>query len=314
MTDPILVVGSINMDQIVHVPRLPQFGETLLGAGSLALAPGGKGANQGVAMARLGGNVLMAGRVGKDVFGEQLLQALQSDRINTELVEIDQQEASGTAFIFLGQGGENAIVVSPGANDRVGREQQHFQQILAQMEHTRAVVMQLEIPVETVQKVLDVAHTHAVFSVLNLAPAVKLPWEVLRKVSLLVLNESEASLLSERSITTLDEAREVAVYLQNQGIETVVITLGGKGAVLATNDAHGKVVVFYQEAPHVQVVDTTAAGDCFVGALTVALTEGKTAEEALRFAVTASALKVTKFGAQPGLPRREEVERYGKSE
>jgi ribokinase len=162
MTDAILVVGSINMDQIVRVPRLPQFGETLLGAGSLELAPGGKGANQAVAIARLGGKVLMAGRVGNDVFGERLLRSLQNDGIDSELVEVDQQEASGTAFIFLGQGGENAIVVSPGANDRVGREQQHFQHILAQIKQVRAVVMQLEIPVETVQKVLDAAHEHAV--------------------------------------------------------------------------------------------------------------------------------------------------------
>ena len=310
MADPILVVGSINMDQVVRVPRLPQFGETLLGTGSLQLAPGGKGANQAVAMARLGANVLIAGRVGKDVFGAQLLQALQADHVGTELVEADQQEASGSAFIFLGSAGENAIVVVPGANNRVGQEQQHYQRILAQVEHVQAVVMQMEIPVETVQKVLHVAHTRNVLTVLNLAPAVQLPWQVLRQVSLLVLNESEASLLSERAVTTLDEAYTTVTYLQSQGIATVVITLGDKGAVLATSDEQGKAVTFYQAAPQVHVVDTTAAGDCFVGALTVALSEGQTAQEALRFAVSASALKVTKFGAQPGLPRREDVEKF----
>jgi ribokinase len=309
MADPILVVGSLNMDQVVHVPRLPQFGETLLGAGSLTLAPGGKGANQAVAMAKLGGNVLMAGRIGHDAFGTQLLQSLRDNHIDTTLVEVDQHAASGTAFIFLGQHGENAIVVSPGTNSLVGEDQQHYRRILAQLDAASAIVMQMEIPQEMVQTLLNEAHQRKVMTVLNLAPAVKLPWDILRKVSLLVVNESEASLLSERPITTLDEAREVVVYLQNQGIETVVITLGDKGALLATNNVHDKVTTFYQEAPHVQVVDTTAAGDCFVGALTVALTERKTPEEALRFAVTASALKVTKFGAQPGLPRREEVER-----
>ncbi|GCE27199.1 ribokinase [Dictyobacter alpinus] len=302
----ILVVGSINMDQVVDVPHLPVMGETLLGASALKLIPGGKGANQAVAMARLGGQVAMAGRVGSDPFGTQSLQALRNDGVATDLVAIDPAVASGVAFIFLASG-DNAIVVASGANAHVGKESEQYARIQQSLRQASALVLQLEIPLETVSKLITVAHQAGVMTVLNLAPAHKLPEDILRQVSVLVVNESEASLLSGQPVESLDEARSVARQLHTAGIPLVVITLGSRGAVLVTTDQQGNVQTIYQTAPDVKVVDTTAAGDCFVGALTVALTEEQSPEAALHFAIMASALKVTRFGAQSGLPTRPEV-------
>jgi ribokinase len=303
----ILVVGSLNMDQVVHVPRIPALGETLLGAGSLRLVPGGKGANQAVAMARLAGNVRMAGRVGNDPFGTQLVQALEAEAIDSGLIVVDQAETSGTAFIFLVPDGDNAIVVSSGANAGVGEDEEQMTRIFAAMKQTSALVMQLEIPLETVQRVTAYAHKLGVPVTLNLAPAQQLPRETLRQLSVLIVNESEASLLSGQGVESVENAERVATLLHDYGIPTVVVTLGARGALLVTTDRTGQRHTIHQAAPAVKVVDTTAAGDCFVGALTVALTEGQEPEEALRFAVYASALKVTRFGAQSGLPTREEV-------
>ena len=306
----ILVVGSLNMDQVVHVPRPPVLGETLLGAGSLKLVPGGKGANQAVSMARLGAPVAMAGRVGTDPFGEQLLKALMADKIDTELVAIDQHEASGVAFIFLSPDGDNAIIVASGANMCVGQDQVQFAHIFEAITRSRALVLQLEIPLETVSRLITAGHNAGIPVVLNLAPAQPLAWEVLRQLQVLIVNEIEAGVLSNTQIDNQEDARAAATAIHQQGIPLVVITLGARGAVLAIDDGRGNTQTIHQPAPRVNVVDTTAAGDCFVGAFTVALTEGQNPEEALRFAVYASALKVTKFGAQSGLPTRAEVEKF----
>lgn len=310
----ILVVGSLNMDQVVRVPRLPALGETLLGAGALKLVPGGKGANQAVAMARLGGRVTMAGRVGKDSFGAQLQASLQANQVDTTLMAVDADEASGVAFIFLSHEGNNAIVVASGANMRVGKDEAQnaaIEQFITQNQiHVQALVMQMEIPRETVLSLIAAGHRANVPVILNVAPAQSLPKDVLRQLTMLLVNESEASLLSGQKVDTLDDARIVATILHKQGIGTVVVTLGAQGAILATDDGAGSTRTMYQAAPHVQVQDTTAAGDCFVAAMTVALTEQQSPEDALRFAVYASALKVTQFGAQSGLPTREDVEAF----
>ena len=306
----ILVAGSLNMDQIVRVPRIPALGETLLGAGSLKLVPGGKGANQAVAMARLGAPVAMAGRVGNDPFGERLLSSLRSDNVDTGLIVVDQEEASGVAFIFLAPDGNNAIVVAAGANMRVGQDSVQSSTIFEAIAQAQALVLQLEIPLETVILFIAAAHNGGVPVVLNLAPGQPLSKEVLRQLEVLIVNETEASLLSGQRVDSLEDAHIVATVLHEQGIPKVVITLGSQGALLAISDGSGKTRIIYQSAPVVQVIDTTAAGDCFVGALTVALTEGQSPEDALRFAVYASALKVTKFGAQSGLPTRAEVDAF----
>ena len=306
----ILVVGSLNMDQIVHIPRPPVLGETLLGAGSLKLVPGGKGANQAVAMARLGAPVAMAGRVGTDPFGEQLLKALQADEIDTGLVVIDQQEASGVAFIFLAPDGDNAIIVASGANMRVGQDREQLANIFEAIAQARALVLQLEIPLETVKTLIAAGHNAGIPVVLNLAPAQPLAWEELRQLQVLIVNEVEASLLAGTQIDNQEDARAVATTLHKQGIPIVIVTLGAQGALLVRDDDTGTSQTIYQPAPRVRAVDTTAAGDCFVGAFTVALTEGQNPEAALRFAVYASALKVIKFGAQSGLPTRAEVQAF----
>ncbi len=306
----ILTVGSLNLDQVVQVPHVPVLGETLLGAGSLKLVPGGKGANQAVAMARLGAQVSMAGRVGSDPFGERLLKALRDDGVDTRLVDIDTGEASGTAFIFLAPGGDNAIVVASGANMQVGKDEQQMARIREAIPQAGALVLQLEIPITTVNSLIAAGHQAGVLVVLNLAPAQPMPWEILSQLTVLIVNETEGSMLSGQRIDTLDDARTVATVLHEHGIPTVIITLGAQGALLATSYQAGKTLCFHQPAPAVQVIDTTAGGDCFAGAFTVAMTEGQSPQEALRFAVYASALKVTKFGAQSGLPTRAEVEAF----
>src|SRR2546421_11679265 len=166
----ILVVGSLNMDQVVRVPHIPALGETLLGAGSLKLIPGGKGATQAVTMARLGAAVSMAGRVGSDPFGAQLIQSLQADRVDTSLVVVDQEEASGVAFIFLAPDGDNAIVVAAGANARVGQDRIQTSTISEAIAQAQALVLQLEIPLESVISFIATAHNGGVPVVLNLAP------------------------------------------------------------------------------------------------------------------------------------------------
>ena len=307
MQSRILVVGSLNMDQVVRISRLPAPGETLLGADALKFVPGGKGANQAVAMARLGASVAMAGRVGSDPFGEQLLRALQEDAIDTSLVVVDQEKTSGVGFIFLLPDGENAIVVASGSNMSIGVDQAQMMRIREEIQKSETLVLQMEIPVETVQMLVREAYTMGVRVVLNVAPAHPLPREVLQQVSVLIVNEGEAALLSGQRVENVEDARIVGEVLHGYGIAIVVITLGARGAVLVTSDTEGKVSYIYQPAPHVHVVDTTAAGDCFCGALTVALIEGQRLEDALHFAVNASALKVTRFGAQSGLPTRAEV-------
>ncbi|MEO7019957.1 MAG: ribokinase, partial [Ktedonobacteraceae bacterium] len=245
---PILTVGSLNMDQIVQVERLPALGETLLGADSLRLVPGGKGANQAVAMARLNAAVSMAGRVGADPFGTQLLQALQAYHVDTSLVVVDEQQASGVALIFLVPQGENAIVVAAGANGCVGEDQVQMQHILAALPTARALVLQLEIPLATVQTLIVAGHQAGVPVVLNLAPAQALPLDVLRQVDVLVVNETEASFLRDMLVGGLahspviqspEEAGLLAEHLHEQGFPTVVITLGAHGAVLAHTGENG---------------------------------------------------------------------------
>jgi ribokinase len=298
------------MDEVVTVSRPPVLGETLLGAGSLKLVPGGKGANQAVAMARLGASVSMAGRVGTDPFGKHLLDALTVDQIDTGLIAIDQHEATGVAFIFLTPDGDNAIIVASGANMSVGQDLEQLANIFGAITLSQALVLQLEIPIEIVTSLITAGHTAGVPVVLNFAPAQPLAWEILRQLHVLILNEIEAGFLLHTQINNPEEARNAATLIQRQGIAQVVITLGARGAVLASDDGDGNTQTFYQPAPKVQAIDSTAAGDCFVGAFTVALTEGKKPKDALQFAVYASALKVTKFGAQSGLPSRAEVEAF----
>ena len=238
------------------------LGETLLGAGSLKLVPGGKGANQAVAMARLGASVSMAGRVGTDPFGKQLLDALKVDQIDTGLISIDQQEATGVAFIFLTPDGDNAIIVASGANMSVGKDREQLAHIFEAIPNAQALVLQLEIPIEIVTSLITAGHNAGIPVVLNFAPAHPLAWEILRQLHVLILNEIEAGFLLDTQIDNPDEARNAATMIQKQGIQHVVVTLGARGAVLASDDGSGNTQTFYQPLqkyrPLIQPLQVTA--------------------------------------------------------
>ena len=249
----------------------------------------------------------MAGRVGKDPFGARLLENLRNNGVNIDLFFLDIQAATGTAFIFLVDH-DNAIVVSAGANANVGLDKEQYTRILNTLKEVQMLVLQLEIPLETVCQLITAAHEAGVQTILNLAPAHKLPAEILQKLAVLIVNESEASLLSGQRVESVEEAISVAQQLHQSGISMVVVTLGARGSILVTSDEQGQAYNIHQPAIQVEPIDTTAAGDCFVGAFTVALSEGKSPAEALQFATVASAIKVTHFGAQSGLPTRKEVQ------
>jgi ribokinase len=193
---------------------------------------------------------------------------------------------------------------------RVGQDREQLSNIFEAIAQARALVLQLEIPLESVKTLIATGHNAGIPVVLNLAPAQTLPLEILRQLHVLILNEVEASLLAGTPVNNREDALAVATSLHQQGIPIVIITIGAQGAILASENGTGNPHALYQPAPRVRAIDTTAAGDCFVGAFTVALTEGQSLKDALRFAVYASALKVTKFGAQSGLPTRAEVEAF----
>lgn len=298
----IVVVGSANMDMVVRCAKIAAPGETVLG-GQFMTAPGGKGANQVVAAARLGGDVWFVGRVGRDAFGDQLAQALAADGIHTEFLGRDADQPSGVALITVNKEGQNAITVAPGANHAISRaDVEAARQVIADAD---VLVIQLEIPPDVVMFAVEFAHSLNTRVVLNPAPARyedPLPAYLLRKVDTLTPNAQEAAnLLGCETAEGLDMA-DVAQQLYDIGIAQVVVTLGELGCVMATADG-----VQHIPAEVVAPVDTTAAGDCFTGALAVGLGEGRTLRSAVDFATCAAAIAVTRPGAQPSLPTRAEV-------
>ena len=297
MNRAIVVVGSLNMDLVVHAPRHPQPGETLLGS-NFNTFPGGKGANQAVAAARLGGMVSMVGRVGDDAFGEALIQTLAQDGVSTALVSRDPEAATGVALITVDERGQNTIVVAPGANGQMSPDDVTAAD--AVFAGAGAVVMQLECPLPAVQRAMTLARKHKALVVLNPAPAQPLEASVLKDLDYLIPNQSELALL-----TGQDDAAAAARQLRQAGVRNVVVTLGEAGVLVV--DEAGE---FRLPAHAVQAVDTVAAGDAFVGAFAVALLEGRSAREAARWGNGAGALAVTRPGAQPSLPRRAELEAF----
>jgi len=290
----IVVVGSLNMDLCVEAPRVPAMGETVLGGGFFT-SPGGKGANQAVAAARLGADVAMLGCVGDDAFGAQLADNLRANGVDTSRIRVAENAPTGVAVILL-QGGDNCIVVAPGANALLSPED------VAALEPVIAagdvLVLQLEIPLAAARRAMELARSHGVKVLLNPAPAQRLPAGFLALADILTPNRSECELL-----TGIAEAPRAAQALAEMGVPRVVVTLGGEGVLYSDG---GRVV--HRPAWPAQAVDTTAAGDCFTGALAVALAGGARFGDAVDFAQAAAALAVTRRGAQASLPHLTEVE------
>lgn len=297
----ILVVGSLNQDFVLKVPRRPGPGETVANA-KLFSHPGGKGANQAVAAALLGARVAMLGRVGDDPFGEVLVRGLQDNGVDTARVETLTDLPTGAAFITLTPDGENAITVAPGANSLLTPED--VEDASEEIGGASVLVSQMEIRAETVGRALKLAESRGTRNVLNLAPASELPGSVLRLADPLVVNEHEASVLLRRPVRRGPrEGLDAASRLVAQGLRSAVVTLGNRGAVVAT-ERH----TAHHPAPVVPVVDTTGAGDAFVGALAAQLARNVPLEEAVAYAVRAAASAVTREGAQGALPTPEALE------
>ena len=302
MPPRIVVVGSSNTDLVVRAPALPGPGETVLGSAFL-VAPGGKGANQAVAAARLGARVTLVARLGADEFGDRALAALGREGIDTTFIARDAAAASGVALIVVSESGENAIAVAPGANMRLTAAD--VDRAAPAIRDADALLLQLETPLPTVRHAATLAMKAGVPVILNPAPAAPLAGELLSRVSVLTPNEREAAALTGASASGVGAARQAALRLHASGVADVVITLGREGALMEGEAGSGHV-----PGCAVTVVDTTAAGDAFNGALAVALAEGAPLGRAVRFANRAAALSITRPGAQPSLPTREAVESF----
>lgn len=298
----IAVVGSLNMDLVIRTPRLPTPGETILGR-EFTTAPGGKGANQAVAAAKLGASVAMVGRVGTDSFGRALRESLRVDAVDTANVFADDLAATGVAVIQVDDGGQNTIVVASGANAYVTRAD--IDTSRAALISANALVVQLEVPLDTVTHALQLAHEAHVLTILNPAPAQPLQPDVLALVDILAPNETEASLLTDIMVNDWAGAEAAARELNRRGARTVVITLGARGALVFENNLAHQVPPF-----PVKSIDATAAGDAFVATLAVARASGRDMDTALREASAAGALTATKLGAQPSLPTRIELDEF----
>lgn len=301
MITPIFVVGSSNTDMVVKAAKLPMPGETVLG-GTFLMNPGGKGANQAVAASRLGGKVTFVSCVGNDVFGKKALEQFRDEKINTSFIASNTQYPSGVALINVDASGENTIVVAPGANTQVTISL--IEAALQSLPVDAIVLVQLEIPMESVEYVVEQAPLKNARIILNPAPATKLKDDLLKNLYLITPNESEAELLTGIRILDDDDANIAAGILHEKGVPNVVITMGAKGALLSESGKSTHI-----KAPTIEkVTDTTAAGDCFNGAIAVALAEGKDLLTAVTFACHAASISVTRMGAQPSLPNRKEVD------
>jgi ribokinase len=295
----ILVIGSSNTDMVIKTNNFPVPGETILG-GRFLMNAGGKGANQAVAAARLGGMVTFVGKIGDDIFGKQAVQQLEDEGINVNFVAVDPENPSGVAMITVDRKAENTIVVAPGSNGTLSPED--FNKALSELHDAEFVLMQLEIPIPTVEYVARIEVQKQKKVILNPAPAAELSDELLQNLYIITPNETEAELLTQIKVSDEKSALKAAEALHEKGVEIVIITMGAAGAFLLIN-GESEII----QSPKVEAVDTTAAGDTFNGALAVALSEGKTIQESIAFANKAAAISVTRIGAQSSVPYRNEI-------
>lgn len=301
MKNFILVAGSVNMDIVVDVERLPAKGETVSGR-TIRYVPGGKGANQAVAASRLGAEVALIGKVGQDHFGDQLVSFLKSEKLHVEGLARSPL-SSGLAVITVDSNGQNTIVVLPGSNAEV--KGQYIEKHIGLLKKAHIVISQYEIPIPSVERLFTAARKLHKTTLLNPAPALKTPVSLLKKVDYLVLNEIELSFLANSSsvLEDMNDIVKAAKVLRLKGPRAVVVTIGARGAVTVTDKK-----VIRTEGIKVRAVDTTAAGDCFIGALAVQLHHGAELKEALAFANRAAALSVQRWGASSSLPYLKEIE------
>ncbi|MCU7497327.1 MAG: ribokinase [Ignavibacteria bacterium] len=298
-TSGVLVVGSANMDMVVVCEEFPKPGETILGR-QFGMFAGGKGANQAVCSAKLGGDTFFVGKMGNDIFREKLSQNMKSDGVRLDYLLIDNAEPTGIALITVNGYGQNEIVVVSGSNMKLTPEDinSHEKAFL----EAGVVITQLEIPLKTVMETARISKKHGAVFILNPAPATRLPDELLRLTDYITPNEIELEMLSGIPVSDAGSATTAAKRLIDKGVKNVVVTLGSKGALLVNRD---RSEIF--TAREVDVVDSTAAGDAFNGALAFAISEGKTIDEAIRFANIVASYSVTKLGAQTSMPTMDEI-------
>jgi ribokinase len=302
MSSEILVIGSLNMDLVVQTSRLPQAGETLAGS-EFHLIPGGKGANQAVAASRSGAKTHMIGCVGDDAFSEIMLESLRIANVDVKGVSQLSGISTGTATIIVEGGGENRIIIIPGANGRVTNDL--VEQKWDLIARSDMVILQHEIPLTTIHSIIKNCQQKQIPVLLNPAPMYPIPMDILAALDTLVVNEAEAAALTGDSIKSFDTAKESARKIMQSGVKTVIITLGENGAILMDNKGY-----INHPGYKVAVIDTTAAGDTFVGGYSASITEGKSSTKALEYACAASAIAVMRLGAQTSIPTRVEVENF----
>lgn len=297
----ICVIGSLNMDLVVNVDTMPKPGQTIIGS-NFKEVPGGKGANQAVAMARLNGNVSMIGKVGEDGFGQTLINSLKNDKVDTTYIQTSKG-ATGVALITVDKNAQNSIVVSPGANFEV--KEDDIDNNIEAIKNSDIVVLQLETPLNTIKYALNKAKELNKYTILNPAPAVKLDDEIIKNVDLLTPNETELEIISGVSIETEEDIQKAAQIMIEKGVKELIVTLGSKGSLYINKEKS-----MFKKAYKVEAIDTTAAGDSYTGALAVALSQDKNIEDAMDFASKVGALSVLKEGAQSSLPTLEDVKNF----
>lgn len=296
----IVVIGSLNMDWVIPVNHMPAEGETILAKGYTEV-PGGKGANQAYAVGNLGGNVCMLGVIGKDELGQKLIKNLSRVGVDTSKISQLENENTGLALIYVNNHGENSIVVLPGANSQC--DMTYIDSNMQTIKEADMIMLQMEIPQETVEYIIEKGYNLGKKIILNPAPApTSLGDNILQKIDFITPNETELEKISGHTVKSLEDAKKAALILVDRGCKNVITTVGAEGAIWVTSES-----VKHFETQKVNPVDTTAAGDSFNAAMAVYLSEGHSVEEAIQFANKVSGIVVMRRGAQSSIPSREEI-------